>query len=374
MKSSLVALIACIFVQQQTSLASTVGNDENLDFGIFEWIHSSEGGYYNPKQEFRRQDPDKLNSLIGVFAKERIEKDELLCEVPWNKIVYGGDYCGTVDVVVEAMRQGEKSEFAPYAVYLNAQRRGQLPTAWSEAGKSFLNKVLGVDSLESALNPRLGPAYATLVLDEWYVDCADHGSYVMDDLWQHGALLAHQRADDDIMIPAYDMYNHQNGKWTNAKTNWQKGEPHVTKAARTIEAGEQICISYDKCPECGGRRTPGSYGTDDMLRDYGFVEALPQRWKFMKRKIIFDMDEDESGELTLEWHKKPKEAKKRKAESWLQKEIDRLTKLDSDEDHDIGDMLPQEIYTIHAFIKANILAMTTALKSLQETDESEEEL
>lgn len=252
------SLILWVLVQQSLVVltAGTVSNDEKLDFGIFEWIHSSEGGYYNPKQEFRRQDPNDPNSLIGVFAKERIEKDELLCKVPWDKIIYGGGYCETVDVIVEEMRLGEKSEFAPYAMYLNAQRRGQLPTAWSDAGKDYLNQVLGVDSKKRA---RIDPVHADVILDQWYDECRDGDEY--DELWSHGALLAHQRADDDIMIPAYDMYNHRNGKWMNAKTNWSMENPHVTTASRVIEAGEQICISYDKCPECGGRAQPGHYGT-----------------------------------------------------------------------------------------------------------------
>ena len=39
---------------------------------------------------------------------------------------------------------------------------------------------------------------------------------------------------------------------------------------RDIKAGEQIYNSYNLCESCGGRTK--SYGTPEILRDYGFVE------------------------------------------------------------------------------------------------------
>jgi len=362
----------------QSCLASTKDNAGTLDYGIFEWIHSSEGGYYNPKQEFRHQDPDDLTSLVGVFAKERIEEGERLCEVPWNRILFDQDECGTATMLAQGMREGEKSDFAPYAMYLNAQRRGQLPTAWSEAGKELLEVVQDVDSNGI---PSIPPENTLGIADEWYNDCAEWGSYIYDELWIHAALLAHQRGDDYIMIPAYDMYNHRNGNWTNAKTNWQTYEPHVTTATRTIEAGEQVYISYDKCPECGGRAKPGYYGTAQFLRDYGFVEVMPQRWNFWKRKIVFDMYEKEPGKYELEWHFKPKDKKMDAAKAMLREEISRLTnwKESMSNDENIQNAVnnlvpPQELYAINAFCDANLLAMINALQSLEGGEGGNDEL
>jgi len=361
----------------QSCLASTQGDAGKLDHGIFEWIHSSEGGYYNPKQEFRHGNPDDLSSLVGVFANERIEKGDLLCKVPWDRILFDEDECGTATMLAQAMRDGEKSDFAPYALYLGAQRRGQLPTAWSDAGQDLLDVVQGIDSNDI---PRIPPSNTFGIADEWLEDCAGWGSYIYDELWLHAALLCHQRADDYIMIPAYDMYNHRNGNWTNAATYWKHGEPHVTRASRTIEAGEQIYISYDKCPECGGRAKPGSYGTAQFIRDYGFVEVMPQRWVFLNGRIVFDMYEKDPGMYKLEWHFAPEENKMESAKKWLQKEVIRLTRwkesMNENEEikKEVNNLVPpQELYVIFAFCDANILAMKTALQSLEEGVYADEE-
>jgi hypothetical protein len=74
-----------------------------------------------------------------------------------------------------------------------------------------------------------------------------------------------QRSDDAIMIPAYDAYNHRNGKWQNTKTKIVHGEFHETRASKTIEPGEQILLSYNFCDECDGRaHRYGTAGETDL--------------------------------------------------------------------------------------------------------------
>lgn len=51
------------------------------------------------------------------------------------------------------------------------------------------------------------------------------------------------------------------------------GKPVQVFVNRDIIKGEQIYSSYNMCEDCGGRRY--SYGTPDILRDYGFVEQFP---------------------------------------------------------------------------------------------------
>lgn len=52
------------------------------------------------------------------------------------------------------------------------------------------------------------------------------------------------------------------------------GTPVQVFTNRDIIKGEQICYSsYNMCEDCGGRKY--SYGTPDILRDYGFVEQFP---------------------------------------------------------------------------------------------------
>lgn len=60
-------------------------------------------------------------------------------------------------------------------------------------------------------------------------------------------------------------------------------------ARRDIQKGEELYVSYNMCEDCGGRRN--SYGTPNILRDYGFLEQLPQRWFFPGVYIAFVVDE-----------------------------------------------------------------------------------
>jgi hypothetical protein len=221
-----------------------------LNFGIFDWIHNSEGGFYNPKQTFRR---DEKTGLTGVFAKQRIEKNEVLLTVPWDLILKSDDReeegrmcCETVASVAREMRLGEESKLAPYANYLNSQGNDQLPSAWTAAGQDLLRTIVGgvVDE------PEIPPAEPTEWLtNDWYDRCEGKRR---DALSAKAAVLVVQRSDDYIMIPAYDMYNHRNGKWFNTRTDTEVDINHVTKATRVIEAGEQIYMSYDQCDECEG--------------------------------------------------------------------------------------------------------------------------
>ena len=52
------------------------------DFGIFDWIHNAPGGYVNPKQEYRYENPNDPKSRKGIFAKETIKEGEVLMSVP----------------------------------------------------------------------------------------------------------------------------------------------------------------------------------------------------------------------------------------------------------------------------------------------------
>ncbi len=235
------------------------------DFGILEWVHNAEGGFYNPKQDFRYETPGDPTSVAGIFANERIEKGETLCKVPWQRLLKSDDStendgqlrCGTGRAVAREMRKAENSDFAPYVTYLNAQSEGQLPSAWSKKGKALLQEILG----GTPLAPVIPPVEPTEWLDtDWYTGCSGDPS---NKLAAKAALLVVQRSYDGLMIPAYDFYNHRNGKWLNAGAEIVKGTHHITKATRSIEPGEQLYISYNMCNECARRRL--GYGTAGKL-------------------------------------------------------------------------------------------------------------
>jgi hypothetical protein len=206
------------------------------DFGILEWVHNAEGGFYNPKQDFRYETPGDPTSVAGIFANERIEKGETLSKVPWQRLLKSDDStendgklsCGTGRAVAREMRKAENSDYAPYVTYLNAQSEGQLPSAWSKKGKALLQEIIG----GTPLAPVLPPIEPTERVDtDWYTRCSGDPS---NKLATKAALLVAQRSDDGLMIPAYDFYNHRNGMWLNIQTETVQGTHHITKANRTI--------------------------------------------------------------------------------------------------------------------------------------------
>ena len=96
-------------------------NEKPDDFGILQWIHKYDGGYFSPKQEFRYEISGDTSSPAGIFAKKKIEAGEVLATIPWDLIVKSDDpseegqmCCGTVRSVARLMQEGENSEgFAP---------------------------------------------------------------------------------------------------------------------------------------------------------------------------------------------------------------------------------------------------------------------
>jgi hypothetical protein len=244
---------------------NTASGSESFDHGIVEWLNSFEGGYFNPKQEIRRENPDDPNSIVGIFAKEAIEENELLSQIPWDALISadgaeedgddedGSLHCGTVRNTAREMKLGEKSKYAPYVSHLLSQREGQIPSAWSEAGKALLVDILGGEGDSQTLPPQDPFSW----LDEdWYESC--HGD-VNDSVAAQAAMLVVSRADDDLMVPVYDMYNHRNGEWYNTKTSTIEEKHSQVRARRTIEAGEQLYNSYNFCDECDLRSD--NYGT-----------------------------------------------------------------------------------------------------------------
>ena len=281
----------------------SIGTDEEHAAALIAWLEAEEG-YFNPNLEMRRVDPADPNSRFGMFAKGDIQAKGLMLRIPDNMILHSGEEephlsamnCETVRNLIKDLRLKDESEYAPYIKYLlDTQPPGQLPTAWSEAGKALLAKVLGNEEEDEYMLP---PAYPFDWMDDWYNDC--EGSD--DPLEEYAALLVVQRSWDDILIPVYDTMSHRNGQWLNTESNHvHEGEDILVRAKRDIKAGEEIYTTYNHCEDCGGRLT--TYGTPEILRDYGFVEQFPQSWIFDNIGVAFRVDEelDEAGEATGEY-------------------------------------------------------------------------
>jgi spermidine synthase len=360
------ALVAAPFLVVE---ASTVDTHLEEAKAIYEWVAGTRDGYITPKLELRREIPGDLNSPMGVYAIETIEADEDIVKVPWSVIIQSDDpnehpsqlVCGTVRNVAREIRLGNYSKYAPYVVYLNGEEDSQIPSVWSKPGQELFLDVLD----HNTIPPEKPVSWIGV---DWFQRCNGDPN---DDFGIKAALMAIQRADDAIMIPAYDNINHRNGNWTNTITEIEPGEFHATTASKTIKAGEQIYISYNMCEECGGRRS--GYGTAEILRDYGFIEHFPQRWHYMEEDFQFDLDQIEDGKLIVTWDEEDRPTKMdgklmEQSRVWFRWEIRRLKRIKNidmnalkEKDNGIPDI---EFETISQFIDANIVAMTAALETL----------
>ena len=177
--------------------------------GVNAWIHNTKEGFYSPKQEFRHLDPKDPTSLLGVFATAQIEAEELLVRVPWDYIIMGETpedkeqlTCDMVLELARNMRLGNASHFGPYINYVHHQKDGQLPSVWSDQGKARLGQLIGTEDHHRGafVIPPEDPV--SWITHHWQTDCEGDPD---DEVAEKAAVLALLRADDSLMIPAYDF-------------------------------------------------------------------------------------------------------------------------------------------------------------------------
>jgi hypothetical protein len=286
--------------------------DEYHAQALLKWLND-EGGYFNPKVEMRRLDPSDPKSFFGMFVKEDIPMNELLFRIPRSMILDSREEdpdlfplsCGTVHNLKEQLTLKDKSKYAPYINYLiDTQPPGVIPSGWSESAQSLFEQVLGASEGDIDVQLLLG-GNPFLWLDEWYETC--DGS--QDPLDKYAALLVIQRCWDDILIPILDLMSHRNGKWLNIVHSdvFDKSHEIEVRAKRNIQKNEQLYSTYNRCESCGAREN--MYGTPDILRDYGFVEQMPQSYFLYPLNFGFRLDYqdyDETGQpigdvVVTEW-------------------------------------------------------------------------
>lgn len=298
------------------------------------WVRSH-GGFVHSGYEIRRANPQDPTSRYGAFAKSNFAKDELILSIPRVCLITPStdpnekddDVCATVRILAREMKSVNASFFEPYVSYLQTQTKGpQLPTLWSDEGKELLLQVVGWDSStgQSKLPPRR--------LVNAGLSCEEHGDYE-----RKAQLLVTQRSWDEILIPVWDMVSHRNSGFHPQSTAWMnvaeahsvhnENYPVTVRAVRDITAGEEFFMSYDRCPDCGGRSK--TYGTPEILRDYGFVELWPQKWVFHNQDVSISLDslndDDDDDDLVLKWHS---ERPTVKALHFFKNQITRLSQMD----------------------------------------------
>ncbi len=359
-------------------------NHENKEHhgDTVEWIRKN-GGFVDSRQVVRLNDPENVNSGYGVFANQNIQKGELLLSVPWNCIikspwadfyefaddiedgseydfddeVFGYDFCGLLNNVANEMRLGEQSFFAPYVRHLNLQPHGQLPEAWTDQAKKLLMQIKGAD-------------FYMNFQDRHVTDFVANNCPIpqMDDFITNVAMLITQRTEDDLMIPYYEIYNHQNGYKLNTwmVKNWRQS---VDMYARyDIQKGQEIYNSYNFCNNCNNRIRSFDFGTMEIFNDYGFIERYPQRW-ILSPNFRFDLnynDDDDKFEVSLcPWCQ---QQSNEETIQFLQKELERLESIHTTFKHektinDYPGILPHEWNLLWEFHQAFMVAITQGLNA-----------
>jgi hypothetical protein len=301
--------------------------DEHGDYtgaDLIEWINSHPQGYVHPSVRIGRAVPGDKTSMLGLYVSSApgtaaIEEDEIIARIPWSHLIGPGDEynkmnfafsCAEIRNLAAELNKGEESQYGPYVRYLLSQKRGTMPGEWSKAGKKFFAKLLDYGDL---------PPYEETWLNDyektWIVQCNGNPD---DDMEKFAYYLASSRDEDSLMIPIYDMANHSNDA---KKLNTLSFKPDKVgkafrfEASRTIQPGEEIYNSYNRCNPCSDANfkhceTFSSQHTPDMFAHFGFIEQLPQYWRFDSAEddeesdeIEMCLSEKEDGEMEVMWMK-----------------------------------------------------------------------
>jgi hypothetical protein len=240
-----------------------------------------------------------ISESDGSYTVKK-EDGELVADIPISSIHHSDEIvnCGTVRRVIQEMKSGESSTFAPYIEFMgHAPSAGSIPASWSAEGRALLADVLGKGEDGAELLPPV--AWSKVLSENWSQACRGNKD---DPLESAAFAMSIRRAWGDVFVPVFDVIGHRNGDHVNAHHSAvtkshdpDSSQAVVVEASRKLEPGQEVFITYNFCNQCQNRRF--GYGTAELLRDYGFVERLPQRWVFDYNKtlgaMVFDLDEEE---------------------------------------------------------------------------------
>jgi hypothetical protein len=169
------------------------------------------GGYFHENLEIRvtdpTGDPSSSSSSYGILATGTIPPNATLMEIPRHLLVAAGtgDHCDTVHWLAEQMADnGSGGSENPYIRCLQEQPTGQLPSAWSDAGKEALVQILGTE-----LPPHdvVGLRYE----DDCGWNSNNSSSNNVNAATVDAAyMLLMQRGWDDVLIPVFHLLSHRN--------------------------------------------------------------------------------------------------------------------------------------------------------------------
>lgn len=198
------------------------------------------------------------------------------------------------------------------------------------------------------------------------------------------------RDEDSLMVPFFDMHNHSSDpeeiNMIPIKPD-KIGEPFVMRATRDIPPGQQIVINYNRCNPCwhdvkyADCPSRSNYMTPEIFESFGFVESLPQGWKFRMNVGTDDRPEwdllymclrkDDEGTLEVTFGDNYTPPKSRRDEMpladnvrWLSYHVDRLVRLGErmEKDAELRSSMPSyEWETIGTYRRAVLTAMSAAI-------------
>jgi hypothetical protein len=292
----------------------------SLELGIKDWVVEA-GGAFHDQLEFQRKvihkggTSDENDALfhVGIFAKERIQKGEMLMKIPSQCILSSNDNsldkngyfsCSGIKAMLKEMEAGDTSFFAPYMSYLkHSRRRDMVPSAWSSPGRELFMHVLGwKGSFKEVMIPPMDP----INLDFHYRQQCRKNKKTVNEAELDMAFEYYSRAQGGDLVPLLDMIGHGSGDASNVNVQLQKDNDNnevvarEVYAIREIPAGQEIRFSFYESEHI---RKDENYGTPELFRDRGIVEGFPQRWVFRidKFTVAFKLNKKDRGDISFEW-------------------------------------------------------------------------
>ncbi|CAJ1934613.1 unnamed protein product [Cylindrotheca closterium] len=366
---------------------------------MVKWLDGMEEGYFNPKIQIRRANPDDPTSYFGVFAAEDLEQDELLLYIPPEARIHtdvkDGEYtevlCELAWTLHWEFDRGYNGDYIHYVNYLKQLRRDIIPAVWSREAKDLLMKVQDELYMKD-YEPKT--AHATHLInwiEEWFQKpCLINpkGKY---SLHPYFLAVVTQRGFDNMLVPIYDFFNHHNN---NVNIYNRKSIYHRTGfdvyASRFVEKGEELFFSYHNCPDCKECVDCDSsqtyWGTPEMLRDFGFVEPYPHTFylgdymTFVVSNATLGTKEPTLQDLSIEYMDETYPSAGIVAEA--KREWVRIENVYQNDilAADTTKIAPHELYTITQYYKAlvnafklMVITFDPELAAKMEAEEAEEE-
>ena len=356
-----------------TFATSQATNDQK--HRLVEWLRSHDG-IFSDKISFDPPPASAGDSKAGgLYATQPIPKGERLMFIPRTCLFKprrdsrDRSVCGTVKRLADEYLAGEgQSDMWPYLQYVfESFPHDHLPSAWSRNAQTLFANIVGIDMHEPN---RIGRFESC---PQYY----ERNNPEYNRLLDTARRIVDSRGWDEVLVPVFDMGNHRNGYWHNMD---QLHDSRTSKdfeivALRDIEAGEQLYLSYNQCPDhtCVGEEY--TFITPDLFRVYGFVEQYPQRWRFHigdgdDDYLLFELDQAassltkaESQGFKVTWLKGDTDFQNKYQIEWMQVHLKRLEGMKDFVLYEARYLKPHEGASIVSYYEALSNALRQAIAS-----------